>query len=65
MSGNRALLVFPSLTALFFGVAVHLLMLGLLAEAALFHGNRWLSFSSPLLAALDLVGREGKGRSSS
>jgi glycosyltransferase involved in cell wall biosynthesis len=57
---DRSWVIFPTLTALLFGLAVYLLMLGLLAETALYHRNRTSPSASPLMAGLGLTERERK-----
>lgn len=47
---GRSIFIFPSITVILFGLTVYLIMLGLLAEAALFHGRRGIQTLSPLVA---------------
>ncbi len=47
---GRTIFIFPSVTVILFGLTVYLVMLGLLAEAALFHGRRGIRTLSPLVA---------------
>jgi glycosyltransferase involved in cell wall biosynthesis len=53
--------VFPSLCAVFLGLAAYLLMLGLLAEAALFHGRENTPSASPLIAGAAALNRLRRG----
>lgn len=53
-------IVLPSLTVLLFGLAVYLIMLGLLAEATLYHGRLRFPFTAALTTRRALPPAEGR-----